>query len=68
MFVLGDDFAFNNAARTFAQMEKLIKHGNEYGQNYNVSFVMSTPGRYVDALKKENVKWPIKYGDFMNFY
>jgi hypothetical protein len=28
---------------------------------------MSTPGRYVDALKKENVTWPIKYGDFMNF-
>jgi hypothetical protein len=28
---------------------------------------MSTPGRYVDALKKENVTWPIKYGDFMNY-
>lgn len=29
---------------------------------------MSTPGRYVDALKKENVTWPIKYGDFMNYH
>jgi hypothetical protein len=29
---------------------------------------MSTPGRYVDALKQEKVAWPIKYGDFMNFY
>lgn len=29
---------------------------------------MSTPGKYVDALKKENVKWPIKYGDFMNYF
>lgn len=28
---------------------------------------MSTPGRYVDALKKENVAWPVKYGDFMHF-
>ena len=29
---------------------------------------MSTPGRYVDALKKEKVKWPVKYGDFMNYF
>jgi hypothetical protein len=29
---------------------------------------MSSPGRYVDALKKENVTWPIKYGEFLNYY
>jgi hypothetical protein len=31
MFMFGEDFAYNNAAPTFAQMEKLIKYGNEYG-------------------------------------
>jgi len=29
---------------------------------------MSTPGRYVDALKKEKVKWPVKYDDFLNYF
>jgi hypothetical protein len=33
-----------------------------------MTIVMSTPGRYVDALKKENVTWPIKYGEFLNYY
>lgn len=29
---------------------------------------MSTPTKYVDALKQEKVEWPIKYGDFLNYY
>jgi alpha-mannosidase len=33
-----------------------------------MTFVVSTPGRYVDALKKENVTWPIKYGDFWRYF
>jgi alpha-mannosidase len=44
----------------------MIEIGNKYNK-HNITFVMSTPGRYVDALKKENPVWPIKYGDFMNY-
>jgi len=44
----------------------MIEIGNKYNK-HNITFVMSTPGRYVDALKKENPVWPIKYGDFLNF-
>jgi alpha-mannosidase len=29
---------------------------------------MSTPGRYVEALKAENVTWPVYYDDFLNYY
>ena len=66
MYLFGDDFAYMNAYSTYHQLEKLIEIGNKYNKQ-NITFVMSTPGRYVDALKKENVTWPIKYGDFMNF-
>jgi len=31
-----------------------------------MNFILSTPSRYVDALKKENVAWPTKTGDFLN--
>lgn len=31
-----------------------------------MNFIMSTPSRYVEALKKENVAWPTKTGDFLN--
>ena len=33
-----------------------------------MTLVMSTPGSYVDALKAEKVKWPVKYDDFLNYY
>jgi len=29
---------------------------------------MSTPGAYVDALKEEQVKWPVRYDDILNYY
>lgn len=28
---------------------------------------MSTPSEYVDALKKEKIKWPVKYEDSMPY-
>jgi hypothetical protein len=66
MYLFGDDFAFMNAYSSYHQLEKMIEIGNKYNKQ-NITFVMSTPGRYVDALKKENVTWPIKYGDFMSY-
>jgi len=29
--------------------------------------VMSTPGKYVDALKAENVTWPVQYHDLLPY-
>jgi hypothetical protein len=31
-----------------------------------MNFIMSTPTKYVEALKKENVAWPEKTGNFFN--
>ena len=28
-----------------------------------MTLVMSTPSDYINALKKENIKWPVKYAD-----
>ena len=67
MYLYGDDFSWSNAYALYDNLEKIIKYGNLYNK-HNITFVMSTPGRYVDALKKENVTWPIKYGDFLNYY
>lgn len=32
-----------------------------------MTFVMSTPSRFTDALKKENVKWPVKQDDIFPY-
>jgi alpha-mannosidase len=44
-----------------------MKLGNR-NKNHNMEFIMSTPTKYVDALKKENVKWPVKYDDLTNYF
>ena len=33
-----------------------------------MTFKMSTPKRYVDALKKENTAWPVWHGDFLQYF
>ena len=62
MILMGDDFAFMNAYQNYNQLEKLIKIGNAV-QTVNITFIMSTPGRFTDALKKEKVTWPVKTDD-----
>jgi len=32
-----------------------------------MTLVMSTPGQWLDAVKKENVSWPVKYDDSMPY-
>jgi alpha-mannosidase len=32
-------------------------------QEVNITFIMSTPSRFTDALKKENIAWPVVEGD-----
>jgi len=68
MLLSGDDFAFMNAYANFENLRKMIQLGNEYGAAHNITFVMSTPRTYVEALKKEEAKFPIKYDEFLNYY
>lgn len=49
MYLYGDDFSWSNAYALYNNLEKMIKYGNLYNK-HNITFVMSTPSRYVDAL------------------
>ena len=33
----------------------------------NITWKMSTPSEYIDALKKENLTFPVRYGDAMPY-
>ena len=43
-------------------MDKLIQYVNKYNTN-NITLTYSTPSQYIEADKKENIKWPTKYSD-----
>ena len=58
----GCDFAYMNALADYKNTERLIEYFNSKN-NYNITLKMSTPSDYVDALRKEKIKWPVKYED-----
>lgn len=66
MVLMGDDFTFMNAYQNFNALEKLIRVGNAI-QEVNLTFVMSTPSRFTDAIKAEKVKWPVKEDDIFPY-
>jgi hypothetical protein len=39
-----------------------------YGKDYNIEFIYSTPGNFVDALRKEDVTWPTYDKDMFPYY
>ena len=58
----GCDFSFQNARADYQYLERLMSYASKHN-TANMKFVMSTPSDYVDAVKKENVTWPVRYGD-----
>ena len=51
-----------NALAEYKNIERMMEYVNSKN-NYNITIKMSTPSDYVEALKKENIKWPVKYED-----
>jgi len=48
-------------------MDALIDYCNQ-NQKSNMTFTYSTPSKYIEALKNENVTWPvIKNHDFLPY-
>lgn len=43
-------------------MDKIISFVNKHNTK-NITLLYSTPSSYLDALKKDNVKWDVKYDD-----
>jgi lysosomal alpha-mannosidase len=46
----GCDFTFMNARLNFDQMDKIIAFTNRYNSK-NITFMYSTPGQYLEAIK-----------------
>lgn len=47
-------------------MEKIIEYINEHNKS-NIKLIMSTPSMYIDAMKKQNIKWPVQYHDMFPY-
>ena len=62
----GCDFTFQNALAEYKNLERVIDYVNSKN-TYNITLKMSTPSDYIDALKKEKVKWPVRYEDGMPY-
>ncbi len=57
----GDDFNFQNAHWMFKNIDRLMERHNEKYPDMNLFY--SSPNMYVDAIKKEDITWPVKYDD-----
>lgn len=62
----GCDFTFANAKMNFNQMDTLIDYFNAHNEA-NITLLYSTPGEYIDALKKQDITWPVKYDDMFPY-
>ena len=58
----GCDFTYMNALAEYKNIERMMEYVNSKN-NYNITIKMSTPSDYIEALKKEKIKWPVKYED-----
>lgn len=68
MVLMGADFTFSNAKYNFDNIEKILNLCNQRrGQEKNMTFVMSTPMRFMNALKTEHVVWPVVNNDFFPY-
>ena len=66
MILMGGDFFYKNAYLNFKDLLKVIEMCNKV-QEVNMSFIMSTPSRFTDALKKEEVTWPVFERDLIPY-
>ena len=62
----GDDFAFQNAAQQYSHMESVIDECNKLSKT-NIELVQSTPQTYVNALKEENLEFPVRSDDLQPY-
>ena len=65
MIPWGDDFWYSNADLTFRNLENYIKYFNETYDD--ITRLYSTPSEYINALKKEDIKWPVRYDDMFPY-
>lgn len=64
----GCDFTFGNARQNFKSLDRLISYFNSFRTHEtNVTLIYSTPGTYLDAIKVQNLAYPIKTDDMFPY-
>jgi hypothetical protein len=66
MVLMGADFQFSNAKYNYDHIEKILNYCNHH-QGRNMTFVYSTPMRFMNALKTEHTVWPVHHDDFFPY-
>ncbi|XP_019848841.1 PREDICTED: lysosomal alpha-mannosidase-like [Amphimedon queenslandica] len=64
MVPMGADFQYQNAAKWFTNIDKLIKYVNLNG---SLNLLYSTPSLYLKSLHDEDTVWPTKNSDFLPY-
>lgn len=65
MIPWGDDFFFSNAHLTFANLDRTIEYfNNKYD---DITLLYSTPSEYINALKEQDVEWPVRTDDMFPY-
>jgi hypothetical protein len=67
LVMIGDDFGYADAMDDFKQADHLIALCNKHN-NRNITFKYSTPTTFIEAVKKENIAWPVYYGDMFPYH
>lgn len=65
---MGEDFNFQEAWRTYENMDKLIKYFNENLEKFHITLKYSTPSLYLEEINKiDNMKLGVKTDDFFPY-
>ena len=81
MMTMGADFQYQNAAKWYTNIDKLIKYVNMVSetitmciivnfwlyQNGSLNLMYSTPSLYLKSLHDEDTVWPTKNSDFFPY-
>lgn len=67
MVIMGEDFGYMDAFDGFRQADELIALANKH-QERNMTFIYSTPSQFLEAVKKEDITWPVYYGDLFPYH
>ena len=59
------DFTYANARQNFISLDRFIRYFNDHVDNVTVKY--STPGIYLDAIKLQNLSYPVKYDDMFPY-
>jgi len=70
MLTMGTDFSFQDAGKTYKNIDKLIRHMNEMTEETGYNLIYSTPSCYIKAVNEDNdvrELWPEKTDDFFPY-